>query len=179
MPAHGWASSHVCVSAAAAGIAGLKDDPQLVSFLRRKQKQTGEWQGYWWCDSEYATALALESLNGTDDYARAAERAAGYAISRPMPASPFVQALRIRILLTCGCAVPADSADALAQWQLPDGSWPSSARLRIPPPMLHHPSLLAAWDSSHKGFGSIVVDQNRIFTTATVVSALAFLLGRA
>ncbi len=56
--------------------------------------------------------------------------------------------------------------------QQPDGSWPSSARLRIPPPGVLDPEGYQNWMVNGKGGGSIISDQHRIFTTATIVTSL-------
>jgi hypothetical protein len=53
-----------------------------------------------------------------------------------------------------------------------DGSWPSTAALRIPPPDVEDPERYERWVLHGRGGGSILLDGRAIFTTATVVAAL-------
>src|SRR5690242_6625739 len=77
MDVGGWAASHVCVTAAAGGIPEFAGDHALTRFLRKRQLPSGAWHGYWWCDPEYATAVALECLAGSRDEANQRAVAAG------------------------------------------------------------------------------------------------------
>lgn len=56
----------------------------------------------------------------------------------------------------------------LVEAQLPDGSWPSVPMLLTPVP-----EVLVPWESDHPSSHQAVADQNRLFTTATVVATLA------
>ena len=174
LPVDGWASSHVCVTAAAAGIPKFGDDERVRRFLRREQMRSGEWRGYWWCDAEYATAMAIECLahSATAPDRRAAGLGIEYLRTSGGGDSAFRLALRI-IGLSRGGEPPADLLGQLTALQQTDGSWPPSARLRIPPPDEMSPDRRWNWDEGYKGFGSIRLDANRIFTTATAVRALS------
>ena len=62
--------------------------------------------------------------------------------------------------------------DALVRTQLPDGSWPASARLRIPLTDCLEPDAVRSWELGGRIQGSLTVDHRRIFTTASVLSAI-------
>ncbi len=174
MSVEGWASSHVCVTAAAADIAEFCGD-RTRAFLRDEQMPSGEWRAYWWCDPEYATAFAIEALAGSSAEAdrRAVELAAWYLRTGDSGNSGFTLALRMIGLHAAGCEPPEDLANRLIELQEADGAWPSAARLRIPAPYERDPDVRWNWDENHKGIGGIRLDRNRIFTTATAVRALA------
>ncbi|MBI2566491.1 MAG: hypothetical protein HYV63_05610 [Candidatus Schekmanbacteria bacterium] len=174
-----WYEAHVCVTAAAAGleVAATSDaghGPR--AHLRRTQHGEGCWQGYWWPDSYYPTALAAEALARSaepGDQARAA-RAVDWAAGRclphvppsaataaaPLPLAPFAAALLLRTLLVMPERHPQPShrlAQTLARSQMPDGSWAASALLAIP---------------NHAGETVPAIDRRRTTTTATVLAAI-------
>ncbi|MGA7414429.1 MAG: hypothetical protein WBW33_28425 [Bryobacteraceae bacterium] len=174
----GWRSSHVCVTAAAAWLTELLSYGDLIGFLTRTQSSRGCWESYWWTDPEYATAHAVESLARHDSQRECIERAAVWLEDCPAGASSFQLALRI-IGLSAANPSRADALLAkLLELQLDDGSWASSARMRIPPPNLRNPDVRWNWNETNDGFGGIVVDRARIFTTATAVRALTSCLAR-
>jgi hypothetical protein len=169
--AAGWCStSHACVTASAAllGIEPARD------FLRRAQRSDGSWRSYWWDDDAYATALAAEALAGTgreDDRLRVAAAVdwAAARIAANMGGSPFPAALCLRVLSLDDTPRTGESREhvtaGLVERQEPDGGWPASARLLAPRP-----------DARDRDAGPVpplaTLDENRIFTTATVLSAL-------
>ncbi len=175
--AEGWTSSHVCVTAAAAWLKDLSLCGDLTAFLVRTQSSEGYWRSYWWADREYATALALESLSRHSPKQELIDCAVVWLKKRLPETSSFKLALRI-----IGMSAAHHHADALLSkllaLQLADGSWASSACMRIPPPNLRDPDFRWNWDKASDGFGGIVVDRARIFTTATAVRALASCLAR-
>lgn len=165
----GWQAPHACVTAAAAPALGLLTQ----DYLGRQQGDAGNWRGYWWPDDEYTTALATDVLPAT----RAA--AVGWAQARLDPTgavagldgepSAWATAWCLRIL---GRGTTAGAHEARAQavrWlaaaQLADGSWPASARLRVPMP--------GHLDAHGQERMIETLDQNRVFTTAAVAAALA------
>jgi hypothetical protein len=175
-PYDGWCATHVCVTAVAAVI-GL--GPATLEFLRRAQRDDGSWTGHWWDDDDYATAYAVEALAASGERARVA-RAVRWARSRVGAdgavqsaahggASPFATALALRALSIGGAALPGARARAtswLRSEQRADGSWEPSARLRVPAPDQSDP--LAAPESTLN-----YLDDGAVFTTATVLGALA------
>jgi hypothetical protein len=88
--------------------------------------------------------------------------------------TPFEQAFALRTLLL-GSPESAEVAWVLGELtraQRPDGSWPSSASLRIPPPDVVEPDAFAGWVDGAFGGGSIQVDWAGCFTSAAVLVAL-------
>lgn len=163
----GWQSPHDCVTAAAAPLLGAV----TLDYLGRAQGDAGNWQSYWWWDDEYTTALAAEvvpaSRANATGWARTRLTATGAVHSVDGEPSAWATAWCVRVLgheATSG----ADEARAV-RWllgaQQVDGSWPASARLRVPMPG----QLIAAGQERTID----ALDQNRVFTTAAVMAALA------
>jgi squalene cyclase len=180
----GWCGSHTCVTAAVAGLPELRD--AVRPFLLARQQGDGSWRAYWWQDDEYATALAAEGLWGCgiaadrERVAAAAAWAAGRLAGAGVPTedqpegSPFATAWCLRLLELGGDPAAAARARTwLLEQQLPDGSWESSARLRVPHPDDEDPGLYRDWIRDGLIEGSLAFDHQRIFTTATVLAALA------
>lgn len=172
----GWCGSHVCVTAAASQLPGWRE--AVRPYLLGRQAPDGRWPAYWWHDDEYSTVLAAESIAGREAFQRARSWAGsrigqqGFAANSDFPdGSPFATAWALRLV------ADPDRAAAAFEWlrrnQAPDGSWRSSARLRVPPPGEIDPSRFAQWTAGGLIQGASIVDQNRIFTTATVVATLA------
>ncbi len=162
------------MTAAAASLPIFGSRPEVRAYLRRAQDPDGHWEGYWWPDPEYATALAVEALRehgDTEDHPTI-EAALAWARKLPMSTSAFALACRIRILRFDDPEACRELAARLAELQSNDGSWPSSARIRIPPPDFMHPESIWNWDYQRKDVYGIRLDQERIFTTATVLNAL-------
>lgn len=170
----GWCSAHTCVTAAAAYLP-TPFQAGALKYLRRSQSSEGCWIPYWWVDVDYATALAVEALmttdQGNDDAALMA--ATKWAETNRSVDSPFNAACRMSILRRTSSFAAAGLRARLEDQQSSDGSWPSSARMRIPPPSMLHPEYCRQWDPFGKGISSIVKDRRRIYTTATVLRALA------
>lgn len=196
----GWCGTHTCVTAAAAVLAL---SPRMVEFLANSQHDDGSWTGHWWDDDEYTTARAVEVLTGHDKHRAAVARARSWAAGRIGDRgavwsvahggpSPFATGLAVQATLAgtshgcrCGAGNPAQTDDhpgtaALAAvgrataWLLShqrgDGSWEPSARLRVPAPAtvdpLSSPETTLAY-----------VDDDGLFTTATVLAALSAVTG--
>jgi len=86
----------------------------------------------------------------------------------PTPA-PFESALWLLCLVHLGGvdgALAAERAGALMAGQLADGSWPSHPVLRLTSRYVREP-----WNA--EGSAPLFADDRRLFTTATVVAALA------
>jgi squalene-hopene/tetraprenyl-beta-curcumene cyclase len=176
----GWCSAHACVSAAGAGLPELPQRERVVGWLRDAQGPEGNWKAYWWPSQHYTTALACEALAGiagpgdASRVSRAVRWTERDIAERGLASSPFDQAFALRTLLL------GREAGSMASWvldhitysQLADGSWPRSARLRIPPPDVTDPDAYGRWVEGGRGGGSIQSDQNACFTTAAVLQAL-------
>ncbi len=177
----GWCSAHTCVTAAVAGLEGIK--APCIDFLRNTQREDGSWKAYWWYDSEYATALAAEALAKDNDRRnyQQVQLAIEWAASRINSTgavyshqygdnSAFATAWCVRTL-----ALAKDKQHFYSQlhqavnWlidtQKRDGSWNASALMRF-----SDPTDILDPDSSP---GRIIPDDKRIFTSATVLIALS------
>jgi len=186
----GWCGPHLCVTAVAAGLPEFSGHAKALNYVRQAQHCDGSWIGYWWCDHEYTTSLVVEALAATGGTAdkvaidRAMEwtanrltRKFSTVSTRARNESAFAVASCVRIL-----AHTRDKRQLRALLETPlaqlyvtqnsDGSWSPSARLRIPPPGVTDPESYVGWVRDGKGGGSIQVDINKCFTTATVLSAL-------
>ncbi len=171
----GWCGAHVCVTAAAAA---MNQDPASVAYVRQAQQDDGRWSGHWWDDDEYATLRATEVMGAHglhEEVARAAawtktrvaEDGAVISAGDHQP-SPFATALAAAILAIAGVApeVRRRALGWLLSQQRADGSWTPSARLRVPAP--DQPDPLGSPETT-----LTYVDDEALFTTATVLSTLA------
>ena len=174
----GWCGPHTCVTAAGAALPELPDRQRVLAWLRGAQRPDGRWTSYWWTTPHYATALAAEALaadSGDADRVSRAVRFVGDELLAPTRVlTPFEQAFALRTLLLGSPESPEVSwtVGELTRTQRADGSWPSSAQLRIPPPDAVDPDTCAEWVEGGFGGGSIQVDWAGCFTTAAVLVAL-------
>lgn len=134
-------------------------------FLAGSQTKSGFWPAYWWTTPLYSTAGVLKVAGVTlreevRDRVRTALRSFA-------PIDAFEAALALmcaqRLELT---GKKRALAATLRTLQASDGSWPSSAWLRLADPRLEFPS-------GSISSGKLFHDGDRIFTTATAVQALA------
>ncbi|MBV9389032.1 MAG: hypothetical protein JOZ78_21660 [Chroococcidiopsidaceae cyanobacterium CP_BM_ER_R8_30] len=189
----GWCGSHPCVSAAIATIPSgiLPPDCRaaLQTYLQSTQSAAGGWSAYWWQDPEYSTALAAEAITvdqpGSTRITQAVEwglsrlTTEGYIATSDHPAgSPFATAWCLRLLLLQPENPQVQSAiHSIVRWlldqQRSNGSWTASARLRVPFPDDQDPDRFDQWVYHGTIQGSLVFDCACIFTTATVLQALA------
>ena len=186
----GWYRGHPCVSSAASSLAGLPWRDRIVRALSLAQQSTGSWQGYWWLDPEYATALSIEGLRGSAEYANSVESGAQWLSRRARDGaaktphfpegSPFATGLALRGLCMAGEHGPVQERIGawLANAQKRDGSWRSSATLLVPNPhmMRLNPLLWLPGDRKRTRWETVFWDQHRLHTTATVINALWQLL---
>jgi hypothetical protein len=158
MPGGAWCAGSCEVSAAA--WLALEGDAALGDYLARYRRPDGLWPAYWWHTPLYPTWLTLRALPcAADDPVRAA-----------LPGFEPIGAFETALLLLCCTrtglrARGAELAARLAAQQLADGSWPSSALLRLADTRVAAP--MAAIDA-----GPSFIDHARIFTSATAVGAL-------
>ena len=192
VPFWGWRRPHVEIAAVAgralhgSGSAGARDRAvRAWRFVRSRQQDDGSWPSYWWTSEHVATEQAVRLavlMADPEPAARAARwvqrhQGADGAWRDPAGegASAFLTALSVSILAATGSddAGLARGVDALIRLQDVGGGWPATATLRIPVPPDRHPSLDGAWRPVRFGPGLVVPDQERVFTTATCVAALA------
>ena len=163
----GWRGGHLCVAANAAGLIG---EP-LVGHLLSTQGTDGAWPAYWWRGDAFSTALAAESLASVDAARESRVLASGWARRRAASASSaFDRAWLIRMLSAGRDSEDAQAREmalALAAEQRPDGGWDSSAEMLFPDP---------AEARRYEG-APIVRDENRLFTAASALLALASVAG--
>jgi hypothetical protein len=181
VPFNGWTSSHVCVTAACANLDSYRD--RLRGYLEAHRRNDGSWPAYWWFDDEYASAEAVAALGADEQSVRWAMERIGAATNS------FALAHALRIAAGGG----DDTRDAtnrgaakLVAMQKPDGSWPSSARLRVPRPDAITPDPKAEWTMwaglppgpvsiesvLRDTFNNYSPDHYAIYTTATALRAL-------
>lgn len=185
----GWLQAHTCVTAAAARLPWF--EKPAVAYLLEQQQETGNWNGYWWYDDEYATGLAVEAiaLSPGRNNVNILDKALNWELSRLHSdsfvsnrffenGSPFATALGSRILLLAGKSIAIEQKlEKVIHWllhqQLEDGSWKSSAIMRVPAPSITDPGKYPEWELGKKlPWGELFCDQNRLFTTTTVLKTL-------
>lgn len=190
LPSHvslrGWCQPCAEVTAAA-GIALLRADGAhersingAWSYLASTQEDDGAWPAYWWSSPHYATCLgitfATELQARKVDVGGVLAQATRWVVRSSGPhTSTFALATVVGALAR---AAPASSelellARELVCRQRSDGGWQSDPILCIPWPARakHHDHV--RWAVDQLGVDVIVRDQNRSFTTATCVGALA------
>jgi squalene cyclase len=159
---HPWAAAHAEVTATALRALSLflTADHAILRTGRAwltRQAQDRDPTAYWWTTPGYLR-LELARLGLTSDKELAATRADAY----PFPAA---LALERSVLLDERRATINGAVEALIGRQSSDGSWPSEPILLVPSPTARVGSPAARDGLAH-------ADQRRIFTTATVLSAL-------
>jgi hypothetical protein len=167
-----WGLSHLDVTAIAAR-ALMRDGRsravavgRALDYVCDQRDEAGLWNSFWWSTPLYATAACLSLL-----------AAAGVGLD-PTPtreslrgleaASAFERALLVDCLRLAGdtCDPSRALVEALASEQLADGSWASVPVLRITDRGCSTP-----WSAPSPGL--LYADPDRVFTSATVVAALA------
>jgi squalene-hopene/tetraprenyl-beta-curcumene cyclase len=190
-PGSSWCDVHLCVTGMAARALHASGDarhrPTLEAcarLMRASQAPEGFWEAYWWHGRTYATfhAARLLSLSSGDSepVARAARWLSGaqgadggWGNGTGGEAAPFHTALALSTLLLDGGPLrhgPALRAGLrwLLRAQQPDGGWAHVPVMRMPRPEVHAP-----WEDPEGCLLlPVLTDRNRLFTTATVLSAL-------
>lgn len=187
----GWCRSHTDVTANAANLIAFARREQALEYLRKKQCSDGSWRGYWWCDPEYTTALAVKALSKAEDPEDnlRIQDTIEWAMKRLEPngmvqthfhpkGSAFATALALQIL-RFGERIPTvqryieRSVGWLLSKQDNAGFWHPSAAMRLPYPFDTNPDNYIDWITKGKGnLGEIIFDTRKIFTTAIVLETL-------
>jgi squalene-hopene/tetraprenyl-beta-curcumene cyclase len=190
----GWSSSQMCVTPVA-GRALAESGSSLgvdkaLEYVRRGQTPEGYWEPYWWSERLYATVSCMEFLKaqGAEQDAGLVSRAQDW-IARTRLGSgawsdspgaegvPFSTALALRGLMVAPGRSFSDDIERGVEWlltdQLTDGSWNSHHILRIPHPSTVEPWKQQNWNRDGKAINAVIKDQRRLYTTATVFTALS------
>ncbi|HEX6998774.1 MAG TPA: hypothetical protein VF322_11560 [Gammaproteobacteria bacterium] len=136
-----------------------------IAAARARRTREGLWHSFWWDSFLYGTEANLAMLRAVGEPVSALP-----ALASAQPGGAFETAL----LLSCWANVttgaycgPIDAlVERLLQLQDADGGWPSAPILR-----LTRRDCYAPWDASEAG--PLFADPNRLFTSATVLAALA------
>jgi hypothetical protein len=171
-----WTSAHPDVTAMAipALLTLYEPDADFIAlaaaYVLAQATPEGLWNSYWWNTPLYATEANLRWLAQTH-HPRPANGARD-ALLRMRPENAFEMALLLQCLLHTGCddakATATKLASALVDRQLSDGSWASQPILRLPPRDCYQP-----WIAPETA--PLFADQNRIFTSVTVIASLCLL----
>lgn len=168
----GWGDPHHEVTPVAVlGLGPAHPDRVQAGLANSAESRLpdGSWPAYWWTATHYSTMLHVEM-----------RAALGALTGDEGPVVDDQQSQRVRTSFDLACVVataalgslPAPitgtlAAELVAQ-QLPDGSWPASAGLRVTDPRTGRGGIPAT--------GAVYSDQARVYTTATAVRALAWCL---
>ncbi len=176
----GWCSPHVCVTANACNIRDMDRRADLIYYLIEKQSREGFWESYWWESHAFATSLIMDSKVLQESAAgelaiQWGTKEAKQRLNLADNSNPFDTALLLNIVLD-GSQTEQRTVEKLIsmlrETQLGSGGWKGTAALRIPPPGVTNPNSYKRWIKGGKGGGSIIYDQNGLFTNATILSAL-------
>lgn len=184
----GWCHDHTCVTAAALSLPELANE-NMIRYLLDQQYENGEWPAYWWATNAYSTGLIAEGfsrLNGNVPEKKLSDaigRSVNWTIEKlrssrvylPFELSYLLRTLKYGDKQKCAYWIEY-AIDELLSLQFPDGSWESSAPLRIPFPHTIDPATIRNWNWHGKGGGCIIQDHNRCFTTASVLYSLSLYL---
>ncbi len=191
----GWASSQMCVSAVAAQALMENRSPksvdEVLSYVRNAQSSEGYWNSYWWTGRLYATSHSLKALTMKGEQADVDRIVRGQRWiaqaqlpDRSWSDSPvqesgwaFSTALAVSGLLAAPKVDFEPQIENGVRWllghQLVDGSWVSNHILRIPYPWSKDPWNQQHWKVDGRAVSAVIQDHRRLFTAATVLSALS------
>jgi len=193
----GWCSSHLCVTAAALQVllelgqtVEGREVRSAIDFILSRQHPEGYWESYWWDGRIYGTANSIMALIQADKthFIEPIEKAihwlldvqqqdGGWNNGIESESKPFHTGLALQALIDFDAGALHVPIEKGMQWllsnQLTDGTWMSYPILRVPEPDCLRPWEKTDWRRSPVGTGILVEDHNRLFTTGTVLAALA------
>jgi len=154
-----WTESHVEITAVAMQALRGRDADAVrwaEAYVRTQETPERMWNSYWWDTPLYATEAVLRAMGG------------GKHFEDIEPRNSFERALLVLCLGHVGGDAERVAGD-LVDAQLDDGSWPSTPVLRLPSRACSLPWI-------EKDSAPLFADQNRIFTSATVIGSLVGLI---
>ncbi len=190
----GWASSQLCVTAIATQAlienGSTQGVDKALEYIRKGQVVEGYWNPYWWSGKLYATVNCMEALKASGDnhanilfsaqnWIAKTQLADGSWSDSPQPVEgwPFSTALALKGLMLAPDHSLKDKISNSVEWllnhQISDGSWNCNHILRIPHPSMMDPWNQTFWKQDGKAINAAIKDHKRLFTTATVFSALS------
>jgi squalene-hopene/tetraprenyl-beta-curcumene cyclase len=191
----GWGSSQMCVSAVAAQALMENRSPKFVeevlSYIRDGQSIQGYWNSYWWTGKLYATSHSLRALNLRGERADVNRIMSGqrWIAQTQLPDGSWTDSTiqesgwAFSTALAVSGLIAGPKVDFepqvkngvrwLLEHQLLDGSWVSNHILRIPFPWSKDPWNQQSWKVDGKAVSAVIRDHRRLFTAATVFTALS------
>lgn len=131
---------------------------KAAQYILATENENG-WRSYWWNSDIYANANCVEALA---DYLRKPKTF--HNSEQASTAIPFYQGLSLSYI--SDPAKREKVLDEIVDSQRKDGSWESYPILRFPSPRNQEP-----WNDLQR-WRDDATDQNRLFTTATILSRL-------
>lgn len=191
----GWLQSHECVTATALDAlirAGIKnDDPVILSgveyLCNSVDSKTGLWRSYWWQGPYYSSSAAIRLFRSLKQAPPQHNQRmlslismqlenGSWGLSPGCVGSAFSSALAIDMLKEASNENEISCRKRGLNWLLEiqedNGSWQAKPVLRIPHPNDTHPTDTVMWRVNGLGTGVLIQDQNRLFTTATILKVL-------
>jgi hypothetical protein len=175
-----WGQSHADVSAACGSALAMPASTappaalrRCLAFIATQRGHGGLWPSFWWRSPWYATRAALSLLQSAGVPLRPFESNCYRDGGEPL--NPFESALALECSVLAAPRLAAAAAALLSGLlgaQQADGGWPSAPVLRLARRDCSMPWAVADG-------GPLFADPQRLFTSATVVRALAAVRRRA
>lgn len=194
----GWLSSQLCVTGVVVEAlveSGFSDRVGgALELIRRRQSAEGYWESYWWSGELYATVHCMKALRaaGEGEDAEAVRSAQDWIAGAQLDDGswggsvepegvPFYTALALSGLMVeprrCFSERVRRGVEWLLNRQMPDGSWMPGYILRIPHPSVKEPWRTSFWKRDGRAVNAVIKDHRRLFSTATVFTALSEFMG--
>lgn len=191
----GWFDVHSCVTCVAIQTLvenGLPIDSDIIlnalTYLDTQRNNSGLWDSYWWKGYAYSTYHALRAIHMCRKLTNEKVKEIGkLIISRQnndggwndnfgKKSEIFCTAFLILSLLLYQNDETLRTVERGIDWiigqQKPDGSFPSTLILKIPPPMVKDPDIIRDWKPNQLGTRVIIEDKERVFTSSAALWAL-------
>ncbi len=161
----GWCSAIPEITTMA--LKALKRNERALEYIKESQSKGGFWRSYWYNNNIYATTQGIRSLqnHGAEYEIKKAQE----WLAKQNSIIPFYLALQIMGLVSNKRYRDKINYELsnLINMQRMDGSWENHSILRVPSPSNTKP-----WEDMSR-WREDIRDQERIFTTATCLEALA------